>query len=216
MGAADTAAGRRLDAPRDYVRTEIEIALARAIPLIPVLLEGVSMPPESDLPASIKALAYRQAATVHAAGTHFRGHMDRLIRGIERLAEHPHPAAPPPVGSATRTDASPTNDLESKASALAPAAKAEALDSRGHAGSAARTGDRVSGLVPEPMIEPPAPDAKSQALLAELADPATKPERRLEIGDRLAELGDPRPGVGLGADGRPAIDWVEIPAGDFL
>jgi len=181
LGAADTGSGRRLDAPRDYVRTEIEIALARGIPLIPVLLEGVSMPPESDLPASIKALAYRQAATVHAAGTHFRGHMDRLIRGIERLAEHPHPAVPPLVGSA------------------------------------ARTTDPVSAAMPGPMIKPPAvPDPKTQAMLAELAAPATKPERRLEIGDRLAELGDPRPGVGLGADGRPAIDWVAIPAGDFL
>ncbi|AUB84032.1 formylglycine-generating enzyme family protein [Candidatus Thiodictyon syntrophicum] len=71
--------------------------------------------------------------------------------------------------------------------------------------------------MPGPKIKPPAaPDPKTQALLAELAAPATKPERRLEIGDRLAELGDPRPGVGLGADGRPAIDWVAIPAGDFL
>jgi formylglycine-generating enzyme required for sulfatase activity len=53
-------------------------------------------------------------------------------------------------------------------------------------------------------------------LLAEIEDPETKPERRLEIGDRLAELGDPRPGVGLDANGLPDIDWVEVPGGDFL
>ena len=76
---------RRLDAPRDFVRTEIEIALTRAIPLIPVLLEDAEMPDEAALPASIAPLAYRNAATVHAAGRHFRGHMEHLIRGIEWL-----------------------------------------------------------------------------------------------------------------------------------
>ncbi|MCA9179329.1 MAG: SUMF1/EgtB/PvdO family nonheme iron enzyme [Planctomycetales bacterium] len=35
------------------------------------------------------------------------------------------------------------------------------------------------------------------ALLAELDNPTTEPPRRLAIGDRLAELGDPRPGVGV-------------------
>jgi formylglycine-generating enzyme required for sulfatase activity len=216
LRAADAGSGRRLDAPRDYVRTEIEIALARGIPLVPVLLEGVAMPLERDLPDSIKALADRQGTTVHAAGAHFRGHMDRLIRGIERLAEHPHPAAPPAVGSAARTGAAPSNDLESKASTSAPTAKAEALDSRGPVGSAVRTSDPASAALPGRTIKPPAPAPKTEPLLAELADPATKTERRLEIGDQLAELGDPRPGVGLDSDGRPAIGWVEIPAGSFL
>ncbi|WP_200284617.1 SUMF1/EgtB/PvdO family nonheme iron enzyme [Rhabdochromatium marinum] len=38
--------------------------------------------------------------------------------------------------------------------------------------------------------------AEIARLLAEIEDPATEPPRRLAIGDRLAELGDPRPGVG--------------------
>ena len=38
---------------------------------------------------------------------------------------------------------------------------------------------------------------------------------RAEAGRLLGELGDPRPGVGV-KDGRPDIDWVEIPAGSFL
>ena len=58
--------------------------------------------------------------------------------------------------------------------------------------------------------------AEVARLLAEIADPKTEPERRLAIGDRLAELGDPRPGVGLRPDGLPDIDWVEVPAGTFL
>ena len=36
---------------------------------------------------------------------------------------------------------------------------------------------------------------------------------RLKIGQYLAELGDPRRGVGLTPEGLPDIDWVEIPAG---
>lgn len=60
------------------------------------------------------------------------------------------------------------------------------------------------------------PNAEVERLLVELDDPETPPERRLEIGDRLAALGDPRPGVGLDAKGLPDIEWVEIPAGPFL
>ena len=54
------------------------------------------------------------------------------------------------------------------------------------------------------------------ALLAEIDDTDTRPERRLAIGDRLAELGDPRPGVGLDARALPDIDWVEVAGGPFL
>jgi hypothetical protein len=39
--------------------------------------------------------------------------------------------------------------------------------------------------------------SEAEALLAELADPETPPPRRLKIGDRLAEIGDPRRGVGV-------------------
>jgi hypothetical protein len=43
--------------------------------------------------------------------------------------------------------------------------------------------------------------------------PAT--ERAL-AGNLLAQLGDPRPGVGLRADGLPDIRWCEVPAGTFI
>jgi formylglycine-generating enzyme required for sulfatase activity len=53
-------------------------------------------------------------------------------------------------------------------------------------------------------------------LLDELERIETSPPRRLAIGDRLAEIGDPRPGVGLDDRGLPALDWVEIPGGEFV
>ncbi|MEM7406414.1 MAG: SUMF1/EgtB/PvdO family nonheme iron enzyme [Pseudomonadota bacterium] len=49
-----------------------------------------------------------------------------------------------------------------------------------------------------------------------LNDPELTPPLRLAIGDRLAELGDPRPGVGLRPDGLPDIDWIEVPGGEFI
>ncbi|MCF1182437.1 SUMF1/EgtB/PvdO family nonheme iron enzyme [Marichromatium gracile] len=58
--------------------------------------------------------------------------------------------------------------------------------------------------------------SKVRALLDEIADPSTTPPRRLEIGDALARLGDPRPGVGLRPDGLPDIVWIEIPSGPFV
>jgi len=36
------------------------------------------------------------------------------------------------------------------------------------------------------------------------------------LGDRLAQIGDPRPGVGLRADGLPDIAWVEIHGGTVV
>ena len=55
--------------------------------------------------------------------------------------------------------------------------------------------------------------AEADRLLGELADPATTHERRAFIGDRLAEIGDPRPGVGLDAMGLPQFVWLPVPAG---
>ncbi|MGH8557923.1 MAG: formylglycine-generating enzyme family protein [Methylococcales bacterium] len=56
----------------------------------------------------------------------------------------------------------------------------------------------------EPQTEEKIPEANSsrnraeiQRLLDEINKPATEPPRRLAIGDRLAELGDQRPGVGV-------------------
>jgi len=57
---------------------------------------------------------------------------------------------------------------------------------------------------------------EAERWLTEIANPDTEPERRLEIGDELARLGDPRKGIGLDESGLPDIDWVEIPAGPFL
>lgn len=53
--------GRRLDDPNDFVRLEIAAALRRGVRVIPVLVQGATMPREEDLPDEIAPLARRQA-----------------------------------------------------------------------------------------------------------------------------------------------------------
>lgn len=50
-------------------------------------------------------------------------------------------------------------------------------------------------------------------LLARLQDRTLSHQARLEIGQELARIGDPRPGVGLRADGLPDVVWISIPGG---
>ena len=53
-----------------------------------------------------------------------------------------------------------------------------------------------------------------EPMRAALDDPTTPHEQRAIIGVRLALLGDPRPGVGLRADGLPDLVWCEVPGGE--
>jgi formylglycine-generating enzyme required for sulfatase activity len=84
---------RRLDDARDFVRIEIESALRRGIPVIPVLVGRAAMPAEQELPESLKPLAFRNAAEVRS-GRDFGDHVARLIRGIERLQPVSKPGLP--------------------------------------------------------------------------------------------------------------------------
>jgi tetratricopeptide (TPR) repeat protein len=63
--AMDENGQRRLDDPNDFVAIEIAAALARDIPVVPVLTNGARMPKESELPDSLKPLARRHAVQVH-------------------------------------------------------------------------------------------------------------------------------------------------------
>ena len=52
---------RRLDAPGDYVRKEIETALSQGLDVIPVLVDGAVIPSRRELPKSIIPLLTRNA-----------------------------------------------------------------------------------------------------------------------------------------------------------
>jgi hypothetical protein len=61
LSSSDEHGRRRLDNPEDFVRLEIETALARGVRVIPVLVNGASMPRSADLPPGLQPLARRQA-----------------------------------------------------------------------------------------------------------------------------------------------------------
>jgi hypothetical protein len=76
---------RRLGNPNDFVRLEIATALKRNIRVIPVLVDGASMPPSSQLPEDLKPLVLRNALNV--SHERFRADAERLIGGIGRALE---------------------------------------------------------------------------------------------------------------------------------
>ena len=82
---------RRIDNPEDSVRVEIATALKRDIPVIPVLVDGASMPRSGELPDDVKALARRNSLEV--SHTRFKADSERLIGALERIArlEEPSP-----------------------------------------------------------------------------------------------------------------------------
>jgi formylglycine-generating enzyme required for sulfatase activity len=72
---------RRIDDPKDFVRIEIEAALKREIPVIPILIDRTRMPTEAELPPSVARLTSRNAIDVDQ-GRDFHLHVDRLVRAI--------------------------------------------------------------------------------------------------------------------------------------
>jgi hypothetical protein len=82
LASCDQEGQRRLDNPEDFVRIEIGTALERDVRVIPVLVEGASMPRRGDLPDDIKSLVSRNALEV--SHTRFRADSERLIGAVER------------------------------------------------------------------------------------------------------------------------------------
>ena len=73
---------RRLDDPDNFVRLEIEAALARNVRVIPILVEGAQMPRADELPASLARLARRQALELSPA--RFDADIRRLLMVLDR------------------------------------------------------------------------------------------------------------------------------------
>jgi hypothetical protein len=102
---------RRLDDPADFVRIEVEAALERDIPVVPLLVGGAVMPKGSALPPGLSSLTFRNGTPIRP-DPDFHHDMSRLIRGLEKyvspqgkpaapvVRERPAPAAPAPAPQA--------------------------------------------------------------------------------------------------------------------
>ncbi len=84
---------RRLDDANDFVRLEVEAALSRKVPVVPVLVQGATMPRAEDLPPPLASLATRQAATLDHA--EFHDDAERLCQRLATMigADTPAPAS---------------------------------------------------------------------------------------------------------------------------
>lgn len=154
----DAATGeRRLEQTVDFVRFEIETALQRGIPIIPLFLDGLTGLPAEQLPSSISELSDYQGMQVRRLPD-FTNDMERLHRAIDRLLESSPTHPPTPILRVT---------------------------------------------------------PQQQRLLDRMMDERLAPAERAEAGRELAQLGDPRPGVGLRADGLPDIAWRFVEGGAF-
>ena len=80
---ADGAGTRRLDDAKDFVRLEVEESLGRDIPVVPVLVQGATMPKAGDLPPSMASLTTRQAVTLDHA--EFHDDANRLCDHLEKM-----------------------------------------------------------------------------------------------------------------------------------
>jgi hypothetical protein len=83
--SADQDNRRRLDDPDDFVRIEIEAALQRGIRVIPVLIDGATMPRREDLPDGLQKLRRRQA--IEISHNRFDSAVERLTHALSLIEE---------------------------------------------------------------------------------------------------------------------------------
>jgi len=88
----------RLFEEADWVRIEVATALAKKIPVIPLLVEGARMPKPGELPADLQGFAFRQAAVLDV-GMDFRVHMERLTKSMDRILALKKLPEPPAVST---------------------------------------------------------------------------------------------------------------------
>jgi hypothetical protein len=89
ISVQDDSGRRRLDNPRDLIRIEVGVALQRNIRVIPILVDGASMPEEYQLPEELAPLVRRNAHDV--SFSHFHTDLDSFIRVLQRIIAGPSP-----------------------------------------------------------------------------------------------------------------------------
>lgn len=73
----------RIQENTDPVRMEVQTAVERSTPIIPLLVDGAKMPNSTDLPSEFGNFAFLNAAEV-VTGRDFRTQMDRVIAAIDQ------------------------------------------------------------------------------------------------------------------------------------
>jgi hypothetical protein len=83
--AAGPGGGRRLDDPGDYVRLEIETALAAGVVVVPVCVQGARIPGPREVPETLAPMTQRHGFELRDAA--WRDDVVSLVRRLESSAE---------------------------------------------------------------------------------------------------------------------------------
>jgi hypothetical protein len=74
----------RISNENDWVHIEIAAALAKKVPLVPLLIDGTKMPHPEELPEDIRNFVFRAALNLDT-GIDFENHIQRLIMSLDRI-----------------------------------------------------------------------------------------------------------------------------------
>jgi hypothetical protein len=185
----------RLQNPEDFVRLEIESALKRAIPVVPVFLEGVTGPPSQDqLPESLQPLIRRNGTQV-GQDPRFHADMGRLVKGLRDYFQPPSSQAqqsPPPTTPAT-PPTTPTQTVQGGSASQVNAPTGPVF-------AGPMSGNTIniypSTTAPAPAQDHPSPDTKpnprpsaNMKILILAANPKNTPHLRLDQEVRDIEEG---------------------------
>lgn len=150
----------RLHQSGDFVRMEIEAALARDVRVIPVLVSDAQMPTAADLPASMAPLLRRNAYSI--SDRRWRYDVDQLLDILEKIpgvaARKRVPPSPPP-GAPLPAQRAPATSMPTWTKVVLGVV-------------AVFFGFAAFGLYLDPSIMDPAPTAASAAATV-IAPPAT-------------------------------------------
>jgi hypothetical protein len=83
---------RRLELSNDTVRLEIQAALERGIPIVPILVDEAEMPGEEDLPSTLRTLSRRHGAKLHHES--FRQDVSEVVKAVKAIVESRNPTPP--------------------------------------------------------------------------------------------------------------------------
>jgi uncharacterized RDD family membrane protein YckC len=200
---------RRLDDPNDFVRVEIEAALARNVRVIPILVEGARMPRAAELPASLARLVRRQALELHPSRFDFD--TGRLLKVLERTLTEVRTAQQDAVGTNAPAQAPPAQappDASTAELLKAPEQQEPATPTPTPTAGIALTAAPPAAIAPPREPAPPTPAPPRLELSATVVDfgrlpqHSQSPERRV----RIANAG----GGSLNAQAATQASWLKL------
>ena len=145
----------RIMDPDDWVRIEVETALERGIPVVPLLIDGAALPSRDQLPESLWPLLRRNALPVDS-GRDFHAQLSRLVRDL-RLQLEPAVAPSEPASPSFASQAIAPSSVQSPNwGAIGKWVLLLTLILT--LGAIAITGANSDGDKPKPTIEAPLPN----------------------------------------------------------